>query len=158
MALLSEFVFYKAKGELDKLVFPLLEKSIAINWRVLVKCNDAEVVEDLWGKLWFQPGNKFIPIGKLGDSFESDHPVLLSEEMSELNQANSLILYEGTSYANYDLSNYHRVMVVFNQEDSTQLKQSRELWKQFSTFKKPMVLFDRKNTKWEVASKLHQPT
>jgi len=154
---LNEFIFYKAEGDLDKLLMSLLKKSRANEWRILVKCDSDEETNVLLDQLWVQTGNQFIGIGKTGDDFEKDQPVLLSPTMTDANQAQALILFGAASYQQADLTRYARVMVVFNQNIGDQLHKSRAHWKHFSVLKLPMKLFTQKGQKWEMTHAINSP-
>ncbi len=147
--------FYKTDGAVEKPILSLLEKSRANKWRVIIKCGSPAETDALYQQLWHQTGNRFIGVGKAGDEFESEHTVLLSETLTDVNKPDVLVLPGYNSVVPDDVANYARVMVIFDANDTDQLAASRKLWKSFSTRKFPMKLFAQENSSWVLSHSIN---
>lgn len=114
----AEWWFYHLEGgSLVNALAPLLEKCLESGWRVLVSSPSPTTLENLNTELWTYRDGSFLPHGlEDGETAPSRQPVLLSTELSQINDSNALVLLDGRDAP--PEAPYSRVMVVFDGKDT----------------------------------------
>jgi DNA polymerase III subunit chi len=125
---MTEILFYQLKGQtLDRVLPPLLQKSLERGWRVVVQAASEERVEALDAHLWTWRDDVFLPHGTWRDGEAEAQPVLLTVNDDNPNGANVRFLLEGAA-APADVSIYQRVVLLFDGEDADALAAARQNW------------------------------
>jgi len=123
----AELWFYHLEGVgLDAVLPDLLEKTLARDWRALVKTGLDERLEALDAALWTYRDDAFLPHGRAGERDAARQPVLLTVGDENANGANVLFLVDGADWA--DPSGFDRVIIVFDGADEAALAQARAKW------------------------------
>lgn len=119
--------FYQLlKTPLDKALPRLLEKAYEAGFRCLVVCDSPERLTSLDSALWtFTPG-AFLPHGAVGDP--KRHPIWLSLECTNQNQANLIAITNGITPPN--LTEFNRCLDIFDGNDPQSTQAARERYKQ----------------------------
>ena len=125
---MTEILFYQLKGQtLERVLPPLLQKSLERGWRVVVQASSEERVEALDAHLWTWRDDVFLPHGTWRDGEAAAQPVLLTVNDDNPNGATVRFLLEGAA-APADVSNYQRLILLFDGEDEDALAAARARW------------------------------
>jgi DNA polymerase-3 subunit chi len=125
---MTEILFYQLKGQtLERVLPPLLQKSLERGWRVVVQASSEERVEALDAHLWTFRDDAFLPHGTWRDGEAAAQPVLLTVNDDNPNGATVRFLLEGAA-APADVSIYQRLVVLFDGEDADALAAARQYW------------------------------
>ena len=125
---MTEVLFYHLQNmSLEAVLPPLLEKSLARGWRVVVQSTSPERTEALDAHLWTYSDDSFLPHAtwRVGDA--ADQPIILSIEESNPNRANVRFLIDNAALPG-NCEDYERVVLVFNGDDSDALSSARQAW------------------------------
>jgi len=121
--------YHLERTSLDRALPELLEKTLARNWRALVRSTAAERIEHLDGWLWTYRDDAFLPHGVDGEPMAERQPVLITTRMDNPNRAQALFLIDGAEPG--DLSDYARCVLLFDGRDEAALAAARERWRTF---------------------------
>jgi DNA polymerase III subunit chi len=125
---MTEILFYQLKGQaLEKVLPPLIQKSLERGWRVAVQASSDERIEALDAHLWTWRDDAFLPHGTWRDAEAAEQPVLLTLDETNSNRAAVRFLVEGASLPE-DTAAYQRLVVLFDGEDPEALEEARERW------------------------------
>ena len=125
---MTEILFYHLKGQTPEQVLPsLLHKSLDRGWRAVVQGTTEERVEALDAHLWTWRDDSFLPHGTWRDTEAGDHPILLTIDERNPNNAAIRFLIEGADMP-ADAAAYQRVVLIFDGEDSEAVEAARAHW------------------------------
>ena len=145
----TEIRFYHVmRGSPDQALPPLLAKIYAGGHRILVKLGSTEKVAALDAALWtFDPAG-FLPHGAEKDEHAADQPVFLTTEDDNPNNANILVLADGTKTAAPE--KFDICCTVFNGQDAEAVTAARAAWKEFQSRGFDTVYFQQNDSGgWE---------
>lgn len=145
----TEIRFYHVmRGSADQVLPPLLSKIYSGGHRILVKLGSTEKLEALDAALWTFDPNGFLPHGAEKDKNASEQPVFLTTGDENPNNANILILADGTKTAKPE--QYDICCTVFNGQDADAVAQARAAWKDFQSRGFDTVYFQQNDSGgWE---------
>lgn len=109
----------------------LLEKALSAGFRVVVKVASEGAMEVLNTRLWTYDPNSFLPHGSPADGFAADQPVYLTVGDENPNGATLLAVTDGSTPTN--LTDYHRVLDLFDGADTGAVQAARERWKTYKS-------------------------
>jgi DNA polymerase-3 subunit chi len=125
---MAEILFYHLQGQkLEGVLPPLLEKSLARGWRVVVQGGSEERVEALDAHLWTFRDDGFLPHGTWRDQYTALQPVLLTVNDGNPNSAQVRFLIDDASMP-ADAAGYERIVVMFDGEDEDAVARARLQW------------------------------
>ena len=125
---MTEIGFYQLGGRSLESVLPkLLEKAFAAGHRILVRCRDAEQLAMLDEHLWTYEDASFLPHGTEGAA----HPILLVA--GEVTPAGYSLLALPGGALSPDVTDFRRILYLFDGEDAAELAQARNDWKAAKT-------------------------
>jgi DNA polymerase-3 subunit chi len=125
---MAEILFYHLQGQkLEGVLPPLLEKSLARGWRVVVQGGSEERVEALDAHLWTFRDDGFLPHGTWRDQDTALQPVLLTVNDGNPNSAQVRFLIDDASMP-ADAAGYERIVVMFDGEDEDAVARARLQW------------------------------
>lgn len=125
---MTEILFYHLQDTtLEKVLPPLLEKSLERGWRVAVQTGSEERAEALDAHLWTYRDDSFLPHGTSRDSDVSDQPVVLVTDEDNPNKANVRFIVDAAGLPK-DCATYDRIVLVFNGDDDEALSVARAAW------------------------------
>lgn len=125
---MAEILFYHLTERTLEAVLPgLLEKCLERDWRVVVQAGSRERLEALDAHLWTFREESFLPHGMLRDGSETDHPVWLTEDDDNPNEASVRFMLDGATPP--DLSAYQRGVYIFDGHDNEAIEHARARWK-----------------------------
>jgi DNA polymerase III subunit chi len=125
---MTEVLFYHLQGlTLENVLPPLLEKSLARGWRVVVQATSEERADALDAHLWTYSDDSFLPHAtwRVGDA--SEQPIVLIAGEDNPNNANVRFLVDSAALP-ADCDVYQRLVLVFNGDDGDALAAARSVW------------------------------
>ena len=127
---MTEVLFYHLQGRtIEQVLPPLLEKSLARGWRVVVQAGSEERADALDGHLWTYRDDSFLPHATWRVADAAQQPIILTAEASNPNAASVRFLIDNAALP-VDAENYERLVLVFDGEDDDAVAMAREAWKQ----------------------------
>jgi DNA polymerase-3 subunit chi len=125
---MTELLFYHLQRQpVERVLPPLLEKSLARGWRVVVQCASEERVEALDAHLWTYRDDGFLPHGTHRDGVAADQPVLITVHDDNPNAAAVRFLIDGAPLP-AELTGYERIVLIFDGDDEEALQEARRHW------------------------------
>ena len=125
---MAEVWFYQL-GEtgLDRALPELLEKTLAKQWKAVVRAPSRERIEHLDGWLWTWRDDSFLPHGTDEQPQPERQPVLLTTSSGNPNGAQALFLVDGADPG--ELEGFERCVILFDGADEAALAEARGRWK-----------------------------
>ena len=125
---MTEVLFYHLEPfPLERVLPPLLEKTLERGWRAVVQAGSAERVEALDNHLWTYREESFLPHGSARDGNSADQPIFLTADEGNPNGAQVRFLVDGAQCAEF--KDYTRMVVMFDGRDEEARAQARSQWK-----------------------------
>ena len=125
---MTEVLFYHLQNmSLEAVLPPLLEKSLARGWRVVVQSTSEERAEALDAHLWTYTEDSFLPHATWLVSDPAEQPILLSIGPDNPNKAQVRFLVDNAAIPD-DAETYERMVLVFNGDDGEALALARAAW------------------------------
>jgi len=125
---MTEMLFYHLQRQpLERVLPPLIEKSIERGWRVVVQTANEERVDALDAHLWTYRDDAFLAHGTYRENEAALQPVLLTVHDHNPNGANIRFLIDGAPVP-ADAASYQRVVLVFDGEDDAAVAAARARW------------------------------
>ena len=125
---MTEMLFYHLQRQpLERVLPPLIEKSIERGWRVVVQTASDERVDALDAHLWTYRDDAFLAHGTYRDNEAALQPVLLTVHEDNPNGANIRFLIDGAAVPP-DAASYQRVVLMFDGEDDEAVAAARTRW------------------------------
>lgn len=127
---MTEVLFYHLQRQpIEKVLPPMLEKSLERGWRVVVEGTSEERIDALDSHLWTYSDDGFLPHGTWRESEATMQPVLLTVNGHNVNAAQVRFLIEGAPLPE-DAAAYERLVLLFDGEDDSALATARTQWTQ----------------------------
>ena len=125
---MTDVLFYHLQNmSLEAVLPPLLEKSLARGWRVVVQSTSEERAEALDAHLWTYAEDSFLPHATWLAADAAEQPILLSIGPDNPNKAQVRFLVDNAAIP-ADGESYERMVLVFNGDDGEALAQARAAW------------------------------
>ena len=125
---MTEILFYHLQRQpIEKVLPPLLEKSLTRGWRVVVQASSDERVDALDAHLWTYRDDAFLPHGTAREGEAAAQPVLLTAGEDNPNGARVRFLIDGAPLP-ADVAAYDRIVLIFNGEDPDAVDAARARW------------------------------
>jgi DNA polymerase-3 subunit chi len=128
---MSEVLFYHLERKsLDEVLPELVERTLARNWRALIRVESADRAQALDNLLWTWSEESFLPHAQAGDGDPAKQPVLIAVEEGNPNRADVLFLVGGRTPQSWDgeTANFTRIVVMFDGRDEQALSSARAGW------------------------------
>lgn len=125
---MTEVLFYHLQDmTLERVLPPLLEKSLERGWRVAVQAGSEERADALDAHLWTYRDDSFLPHGTWRDSDVMNQPVVLVLDEGNPNNATVRFIVDSAGLPK-DCATYERIVMVFNGDDDEALGAARAAW------------------------------
>jgi DNA polymerase-3 subunit chi len=125
---MAEVLFYHLQGQkLEAVLPPLLEKSLARGWRVVVQGGAEERIEALDAHLWTYRDDGFLPHATWREQDAAMQPVLLTVNDGNPNAAQVRFLIDGTPMPS-EADGYERIVLLFDGDDEDAVQGARAQW------------------------------
>lgn len=125
---MTEVLFYHLRNTtLDKVLPPLLEKTLERGWRAVVQATSNERIEALDNHLWTYREDSFLPhgLGRARDA--AAQPVVITADNDNPNAAEVRFLVDGAPMPE-DADGYARLILVFDGDDESAVLAARTHW------------------------------
>jgi DNA polymerase-3 subunit chi len=125
---MPELYFYHLQNQpLERVLPPLLEKSLERGWRVVVQAGSQERVEALDAHLWTYREDSFLPHAIDRDSDAREQPIVLMLGDDNPNAAGVRFLLDGVAPP-ADAAAYDRVVLLVDGDDQEAVATARIRW------------------------------
>ncbi|SHE54918.1 DNA polymerase III, chi subunit [Kaistia soli DSM 19436] len=125
---MTEVLFYHLERQpLDAVLPPMLEKCLERGWRVVVEAGSPERVDALDALLWTFREEAFLPHGTAREPNAALHPVVLSSETVNPNDANVRFAVDGAALG--PAEGFDRAILIFDGNDPDALARARDDWR-----------------------------
>ncbi len=129
---MTEILFYHLDARpLERVLPPLLEKTLRRGWRALVRCGVPERVRSVSDAIWAWREESFIPHGTAEDGEAARQPVWITADEENPNGASVLFCIEGAAPSAEELAAMERVALLFSGSDPSAVEAARALWRQW---------------------------
>lgn len=125
--------YHLQKNPLEQVLPKLCEKAYATGKRIKILLGNDERVEFINALLWTYAEDSFLPHGSKKDGFVENQPIFISAGEDNENNAQLLILADGAMPELGFLSQYERILNIFDGNDETALNKARTYWKQIKS-------------------------
>lgn len=125
---MTEVLFYHLQNQpVERVLPPLLEKSLERGWRVVVQAASEERADALDSHLWTYRDDSFLPHGTWRDRDAAEQPIVLAVDGGNPNNAAVRFLIDCSDLP-HDADGYERLVLVFNGEDDDATAAARATW------------------------------
>jgi DNA polymerase-3 subunit chi len=125
---MTEVLFYHLEDQpVERVLPPLLEKSLERGWRVVVQTASEERADALDSHLWTYRDDSFLPHGTWRDRDAAAQPIILSVNGDNPNKASVRFLIDCSELPG-DADAYERLVLVFNGADEDATTAARAAW------------------------------
>jgi DNA polymerase-3 subunit chi len=125
---MTEMLFYHLQRQpLERVLPPLLEKSLERGWRAIVQAAGDERIDALDAHLWTYRDDSFLAHGTYRENEAALQPVLLTVHDDNPNGASIRFLIDGAPVPQ-DADKYQRIVLIFDGEDDEALAAARVRW------------------------------
>lgn len=121
--------YHLTRTPIERALPRLLEKALGAGHRLVVMAPGASRVEQLDKLLWEYDPDSFLPHGSARYGHAAAQPVYLTDAEERPNAADVLILTDGMTPD--FLSEFTRVIDLFDGRDAGQVTQARSRWKRY---------------------------
>jgi DNA polymerase-3 subunit chi len=126
----AEVLFYQLSAQPVEQALPeLLEKALARDWRVLVRCGSEEAARFLDERLWSYRDDSFLPHGTAALGHAARQPVYLTAGSENPAGATILMLAMGARASVGEMATFARVCLLFDAADAEAVAAARTDWK-----------------------------
>ena len=126
---MTEVHFYHLQRQsLDAVLPTLLVRSRERGWRALVKVGSEARLAALDDHLWTYADESFLPHGTARDPDAADHPIVLTLDDSNPNEARILFLADGAAMPD-EIGALERMAVMLDGRDEEAVAAARDLWR-----------------------------
>lgn len=127
---MTEVLFYHLQGRtIEQVLPPLLEKSLARGWRVVVQAGSEERADTLDAHLWTYRDDSFLPHATWRVADAAQQPIVLTAEGGNPNAAAVRFLLDNAALP-VDADSYDRMVLLFDGDDDDAVAMARDAWKQ----------------------------
>jgi len=124
----TEVLFYHLERvQLAQVLPGLLEKTLERGWRALVQVASEQRLDALDSLLWTYSDSSFLAHGTYKDGQEASHPIFLTNEEINPNEASVAFFVDGTTRE--DLLPFERAVYLFDGHDDHAVEQARGYYK-----------------------------
>ena len=125
---MTEVLFYHLEHQpLERVLPPLVERTLARGWRAVVQAGSEERVAALDTLLWTYDDESFLPHGTQRDGHAAEQPVYLTAGEANPNGATVRFLVDGAEIG--ELAGYQRIVYLFDGHDADAVARARVQWK-----------------------------
>ncbi len=127
---MSEVLFYHlTESTLYDALPPLLERSLARGWKVVVQAASDERRDALDAHLWTFRDDSFLAHGSDGEPHAAEQPIILTTGQGNPNAATVRFVIDGAQPPAPE--DYERLVLMFDGHDPEQVEAARSYWKAF---------------------------
>ena len=139
--------YHLERSGLDVVLPELLEKTLTMGWRAVVRARARERLEHLDARLWAYRDNSFLAHGLADEPQAGRQPIVLTTETANPNGAAALFLVDGAEAG--ELDGYARCVVLFDGRDEVALAGARAQWSEVKRQGRPVSYWKQQGRGWE---------
>jgi len=137
--------YHLQKAPLEQVLPLLCEKAYNTGKRIKILLSTDERVEFINSLLWTYNEESFLPHGSKKDGFTDEQPIFISTSEENENGAKILILADGAQIDVAKLSDYERVLNIFDGNNETALNEARAYWKEIKSLEGELHYWQQKD-------------
>lgn len=146
---MAEVLFYHLTATPLEATLPeLLEKAMARDWRVVVRCGSEAGLSALDRALWTWRDDAFLAHGTSADPHPERQPVYLTLAGENPNGAQVLMLVEGARLQPAEAGVFLRTCLLFDGGDAAALAAAREDWRRATGAGLPARYWAQERGRW----------
>ena len=143
--------YHLERSTLDQVLPELLDRTLARDWRALVRVRDPDRLEQLDDRLWGWRDDAFLAHGRSDREHADRQPILLTDQADNPNGAQALFIVDGAELG--DLAGFERCFVVFDGRDEASVTDARALWARLKKAGGSLAYWKQTETgRWEKAA------
>ncbi|MBB95545.1 MAG: DNA polymerase III subunit chi [Rhodobacteraceae bacterium] len=147
---MGDVLFYHLTRRPIEAVLPmLLDRSLQVGWRVVVRGTDDRRMAWLDERLWLGPEESFLPHGLSGGPHDDLQPVLLTSDRQDLAGCACLMSVDGAEIAAEEVAALERACVLFDGSDDGAVQRARAQWKQLTSAGCKAQYWSEDSGRWE---------
>jgi len=139
--------YHMERSSLDQVLPDLLERTLARNWKALVRSRLPERLEHLDTHLWTYRDDSFLAHGLVDEPHAAHQPVLLTHCLDNPNGADVVFLLDGAEAG--PLDGFTRCIVLFDGRDEAALATARAQWRAIKATGLPVSYWKQMARGWE---------
>ena len=143
------YFYHLTRQTISQALSPLLEKCLSNNWRVVIRGQDLDQLNELDDKLWQGPSDAFLPHGLAGSLEDADQPILLALD-GQTYPHDCLICISGAPILVDEVVQIKRVCIVFQDDNSADMLMARSQWKSLTKAGLAAKYWSQSNGSWEL--------
>ncbi|MCX7559602.1 DNA polymerase III subunit chi [Sulfitobacter sp. F26204] len=143
------FFYHLTQRSLAETLRMLLEKSLANDWRVVVRGTEESGLRALDNALWLGPEDAFLPHAMAGGDHDSDQPVLLTTDLALTKEAHCVMSVAGAEVTATEVEAMERVCIIFDGNDDRALNRARGQWKSLKDAGVRAQYWSENSGRWE---------
>ena len=147
---MGEVYFYHlTRQTVSQALLPLLGKCLSNSWRVVIRGQDLDQLNELDDKLWQGASDAFLPHGLAGSSGDADQPILLALK-GQTYPHDCLICISGAPISEEEVAEAKRVCILFQDDNSEDMQTARGQWKSLTKAGFAAKYWSQSNGNWEL--------
>jgi DNA polymerase-3 subunit chi len=145
----AEVLFYHLTStSLEASLPEMLERALARDWRVVLRCGSEAGLADLDAKLWTYRDDAFLPHGTGAGGLGALQPVYLTLGDENPNGATVLMLVDGARATAAEMASYMRTCLIFDGSDPRAVESARSDWRAVQAAALPAKYWAQEGGRW----------
>ena len=146
---MAEVLFYHlSSSPLEASLPEMLERSLALGWRVVLRCGSEAGMAGLDAMLWTYRDDAFLPHGTAAAGRAEMQTVYLTMGEENPNGANVLMLVDGARATTAEMRGYERTCLIFDGGDERAVEAARADWRAVAAAALPAKYWAREQGRW----------
>lgn len=146
------YFYHLTRTPLEQTLPVLLEKSLALGWRIEVRGRERAMMEHLDAQLWLGPEERFLPHGLAGGPHDADQPVLLTSGEGAANRPSCVMSVDGAEVTAHEVQVLERVCILFDGQDGAAVAHARAQWRLLTGAGCAAQYWSQESGRWEKAA------
>lgn len=139
--------YHMEQTTLDRALPMILTKAYGSGQKILIRVPDKKEANRLNDLLWTFKDDSFLPHGLASDDRASQHPILITTEQDNVNDAGILILTHGCTHD--DVGSFNMVCEMLDGRVQSQIADARTRWKSYKEANHDLTYWQQDdNGKW----------
>jgi len=143
------YFYHLTRQTVSQALSPLLEKCLSNSWKVVIRGQDLDQLNELDDKLWQGPSDAFLPHGLAGLLGDADQPILLALK-EQTYPHDCLICISGAPILEEEVTDAKRVCILFQDDNSEDMETARGQWKSLTKAGFAAKYWSQSNGNWEL--------
>jgi DNA polymerase-3 subunit chi len=146
---MAEVLFYHLTSTpLEASLPEMLERALARDWRVLLRCGSEAGLATLDAMLWTYRDDAFLPHGSGAGGLGALQPVYLTLGDENPNGATVLMLVDGARATVVEMASFARTCLIFDDRDRQAVETARGDWRAVQAQGLPAKYWAQESGRW----------